>query len=45
MSQSDTDFENETKAFVDVVISNLPASSDIDLDAYAIGLDFLLVSA
>jgi hypothetical protein len=25
MSQSDTDFENETKAFVDVVISNLPA--------------------
>jgi hypothetical protein len=25
MSQSDADFENETKAFVDVVMSNLPA--------------------
>ena len=28
MSQSDTDFENETKAFVDVVMSNLPASQN-----------------
>ena len=26
MSPSDTDFENETKAFADVVMSNLPAS-------------------
>jgi hypothetical protein len=28
MSQSDTDFENETKAFVDVVMINLPASQN-----------------
>ena len=28
MSQSDTDFENETEAFVDVVMSNLPASQN-----------------
>jgi transposase InsO family protein len=28
ISQSDTDFENETKAFVDVVMSNLPASQN-----------------
>jgi hypothetical protein len=28
MSQSDTDFENETKAFMDVVMSNLPASQN-----------------
>jgi hypothetical protein len=28
MSQFDTDFENETKAFVDVVMSNLPASQN-----------------
>jgi hypothetical protein len=28
MSQSNTDFENETKAFVDVVMSNLPASQN-----------------
>ena len=28
MSQSDTDFENETKTFVDVVMSNLPASQN-----------------
>ena len=28
MSQSDTDFENETEAFVDVAMSNLPASQN-----------------
>jgi hypothetical protein len=28
MSQSDTDFENETKAFMEVVMSNLPASQN-----------------
>jgi hypothetical protein len=28
MSQSDTDFKNETKAFVDVVMINLPASQN-----------------
>jgi hypothetical protein len=28
MSQSDTDFKNETKAFVDVVMNNLPASQN-----------------
>ena len=28
MSQSDTDFENETKAFVDVAMSNLPTSQN-----------------